>query len=84
MKPNNELVGKGAFCLAAEGNIYIVYLADVKETILDIKSAGKSCKITWIDPRTGEHKDSIDTAKDKITLRAPSSGDWAAIIKVKP
>ena len=84
MKPNNKLVGKGAFCLAAEGDIYLVYLADVKESILDIKSVGKSCNITWIDPRTGEHKDPIDTAKDEITLRAPSSGDWAAIVKVKP
>jgi hypothetical protein len=83
MESHNELIGKGSFCLAAVGDIYLVYLADVRETILNTKLAGKSYKITWINPRTGEHKSYVDTAKDKITLRAPSPGDWAAIIKVK-
>ena len=83
MEPHNELVGKGAFCLAREGNIYIVYLADVEETSLEVKKAGKSYKITWIDPRTGKHTSLVGATKDKITLRAPSSDDWAAIIKIE-
>jgi hypothetical protein len=84
MEPHNELVGTGAFCLAAEGNIYLVYLADVEETALDIKPTGKSCKITWIDPRTGKHTGSENTIKGKIVLRRPSTGDWAVIIKILP
>jgi hypothetical protein len=84
MEPHNELVGKGAFCLAAVGDIYLVYLPNVRETVLNTGLRGQSCTITWIDPRTGKRTSSIDTAKDKITLRGPSSGDWAAIIKVKP
>ena len=83
MEPHNELVGAGAFCLAAEGNIYLVYLADIRETALNVKLAGQSCTVTWIDPRTGKRTSSVDTAKDKISLHAPSSGDWAAIVKVK-
>jgi hypothetical protein len=84
MEPHNELVGTGAFCLAKEGEVYLVYLPDGKETILHIKPASHGYTITWINPRTGERTSSIDTAKDKITLHAPSSGDWAAIIKIKP
>jgi hypothetical protein len=84
MEPHNELVGKGAFCLAAEGNLYLVYLDDVRETALNIKSAGQSCTITWIDPRSGKRISSVETVKDKIMLHAPSSGDWAAIIEIGP
>ena len=83
MEPHNELVGAGAFCLAAEGNIYLVYSADVIETVLNIKPVGQSCTITWIDPKRGTRANSIDTTKDKITLNSPSSSDWAAIIKIK-
>ena len=60
-----------------------MYLADVRETVLNIELAGQVYTVTWIDPRTGEHTSSVKEAKDKIMLRAPSSGDWAAIIKVK-
>ena len=84
MEPHDELVEKSAFCLAAEGDIYLVYLADVEETVLKIKPVEHSYKITWIDPRTGERKSSVDMAKDKIMLRAPSPGDWAVIIKIVP
>jgi len=83
MQPHNELVAAGAFCLAGQENIYLVYLADVGETVLNAKVAGRSYTITWIDPRTGKRTSSVDTAKDKIALRAPSSGDWAAIIKFR-
>jgi hypothetical protein len=84
MEPHNELIGKGAFCLAAVGDIYLVYLADIRETVLNTKLAGEKYMVTWIDPKTGKRTSSVDTAKDKITLRAPSSGDWAAIVKVEP
>jgi hypothetical protein len=84
MEPHNELVGKGAFCLAKEGEVYLVYLPDGKETILHIKPASHDYIITWINPRTGKRTSSIDRAKDKIVLRAPTSDDWAAVIQVKP
>ncbi|MBN2593756.1 MAG: DUF4038 domain-containing protein [Sedimentisphaerales bacterium] len=83
MEPHNELVGTGAFCLAAEGSIYLIYLADIGETALNINPAGRNCTIIWIDPKTGKRTSSVETTKDKITLRTPSSGDWAAIVKVR-
>jgi len=83
MEPHNELVGKGAFCLAAENDIYLVYLADVSETTLNIKPTGQNCTINWIDPRKGKQTSSVKTAKGKIVLRAPSADDWAAIIKIE-
>jgi len=83
MEPQNELVGEGAFCLAAEVSIYLIYLAEVKETVLNVKITGRSFTVTWIDPRTGKRMNSVDPAKSNITLRAPSSDDWAAIIKVE-
>jgi len=84
MQPHNELVAAGAFCLARQGDIYLVYLADVGETTLNIKLAGQNCTVTWIDPRTGKRMSATETAKEKITLHAPSSGDWATIIKIEP
>ena len=84
MEPQNELVGTGAFCLARQGDIYLVYLADVRETALNVGLTVQNCTVTWIDPRTGERTSSVDTAKGNITLHAPSSGDWAAIIQVEP
>jgi hypothetical protein len=82
MEPHNELVETGAFCLVAERSIYLIYLADIGETALNIKPAGQSYTITWIDPRTGKHISSVDAAKSKIVLRAPSTDDWVAIIKI--
>ena len=81
MEPHNELVGKEAFCLAKEGEVYLVYLADVIETVLHIKPIAQGYRIIWINPRTGERTSPVKTKEHKIILRPPSSNDWAAIIK---
>ncbi len=82
MEPHNELVGKGAFCLAKEGEVYLVYLADVRETVLQVKPCPQGYTVTWINLRTGKHTSPVRTAEEKIILRTPSSNDWAAIIEV--
>ena len=82
MEPHNELIGKGAFCLAKEGKVYLVYLADVRETVLHVKRGGQGYTVTWINPRSGKHRSPVRTAEEKIILRAPSSNDWAAIIEI--
>jgi len=82
MEPHNELVGKGAFCLAKEGKVYLVYLADVRETVLQVKPCPQGYTVTWINPMTGKHTSPVRTAEEKIILRTPSSNDWAAIIEV--
>ncbi len=81
MEPHNELVGKGAFCLAKEGEIYLVYLADVRETVLHTRPAAQGYTVIWINPRTGERTNPAKTKEEKIILRTPSSNDWAAIIE---
>ena len=82
MEPHNELVGGNTLCLAKEGEVYLVYIPDGKETILRAKPATRDYTITWIDPHTGKKVNSQKTSTEKITLRPPSSEDWVTIIKV--
>ena len=82
MEPHNELVGGNTLCLAKEGEVYLVYIPDGKETILHAKPATRDYTITWIDPHTGKKVNSQKTSTEKITLRPPSSEDWVTIIKV--
>ena len=81
MDPHNELVGQGAFCLAKEGQVYLVYLPETTETTLHVKPAAEGYSVTWIDPRTGERKSSERTAQEDILLRAPSPQDWAVLVR---
>jgi hypothetical protein len=69
-----------------DGKWIIVYLATGSTFSVDLGkiTSGGKVNACWIDPRTGKRTSTAVTAKDKITLRAPSSGDWAAIIKVEP
>ena len=83
MEPRNDLVGKGAFCLAKPGEIYLVYLPDGGETILRVKPVAQGYTVTWIDPRTGKDTGTARESGKKITLRAPSSADWTAFVRVK-
>jgi hypothetical protein len=82
MEPHNELVGGEAFCLAKEGEVYLVYLADGKETILRAGPAARGYTVTWINPRTGRYTSPQNATAERITLRPPSPDDWAAIIKI--
>ena len=82
MEPHNELVGKNAFCLAKEGEAYLIYMPDGKETVLRAVPATRGYKITWINPRTGRQINPRKAATERMTLRPPSPDDWAAIVKV--
>ncbi len=81
MKPHNELVGEGAFCLAKEGDVYLVYLAESMQTSVRVKSVPQGYKITWIDPRTAKKTEPLKTSEETIKLKAPSPEDWAAIVR---
>lgn len=82
MEPNNELVGKEAFCLAKESEIYLVYIPDGKETILRAGPAAQGYTVTWINPRTGRHMNPQIAMTKRIALSPPSTEDWAAIIRI--
>jgi hypothetical protein len=81
MTPHNELVGKNAFCLAKEGDIYLVYIPDGKETVLHAHPTKQGYKVTWINPRSGRQINPRKAMNETITLRPPSIDDWATIIK---
>jgi hypothetical protein len=81
MEPHNELVGQGAFCLAKEGEVYLVHLADTAETTLHVKPAAQGYGVTWIDPRTGDRASPAKAAEKAILLRVPSPGDWMVIVR---
>jgi len=83
MEPHNELVGQGAFCLAREGEVYLVYLADTGQTVLHATSAAQGYTITWIDPRAGEYINSTEAPRDNVLLQVPSPGDWVAIVRAR-
>jgi hypothetical protein len=82
MQPQNELVRKGAFCLARPGEVYLVYIPDGKETFLNTQSVPNGYTVTWIDPRTGKHSKSDKQAGGTLPLQPLSSDDWAVIIQV--
>jgi hypothetical protein len=81
MEPHNELVGQGAFCLAKEGEVYLVYLPDIAETVLHAKPAAQGYTVTWINPRTGERTGSGRTTEGNILLQPPSREDWAVLVR---
>jgi hypothetical protein len=81
MEPHNELVGQGAFCLAKEGQVYLVYLPDGAKTVLHVEPAAQGYTVTWVNPRTGEQISSERATEGNILLQAPSPGDWAVLVR---
>ena len=83
MVNRNELVGNteddnSKYCLAKEGEIYLVYLPEGGET--ELKLAKGDYTVAWFNPRTGEQGESSDFA---APLQAPDSEDWLALIRAK-
>lgn len=88
MKSADELINKkGAYCLAKEGEIYLVYLpAGTKNA--ELKLDGKSYSVKWFNPRQGgETKNgSVTEIKGKgfAKLGLPPSDsekDWVVLVK---
>jgi hypothetical protein len=95
MLPQNELVSGDAFCLAKPKEVYVVYLPNGGETVLNAEPVKEGYMITQLNPRTGEKTNSAAApasaqasvspqkqGQGEIVLRAPSSDDWAMIVKV--
>ena len=93
MKNCNALIGnndlsKDKFCLAKENEIYMVYLAYVSTSTLDLTSATGKYSVEWYNPKIegGMQKGSIKTVKGgKIVElgKAPSKADqdWIVVIR---
>ncbi len=59
MQNRNDLIGnatndKEKFCLAATGNVYLVYLAYARSTSIDLQDVQGNFSINWFNPRNGE------------------------------
>ena len=83
MTNRNELVGNtkddnSKYCLAKEGEVYLVYLPKGGET--EIKLSEGDFTVSWFNPRAGEIGESIDFV---APLQAPNKEDWLALIRKK-
>lgn len=93
MNNRNELIGnpkneKEKFCLAKEGEVYVVYLAYTPSTTLDLTNADGKFSISWVNPRTGESalKGTVKKVKGGKVVKlgkAPKeqNEDWLVVVK---
>jgi hypothetical protein len=84
----DELVGNIAhdnsvYCLAQPGALYLVYLPKGGAAALDLAAAPGAFSVVWFNPRDGGALSGATPATGgaKLTLTAPSTDDWLAIIR---
>ena len=88
MSNANELVGNIAhdnsvYCLAQPNSLYLVYLPRGGGATLDLTAAAGDFSLLWFNPRDGGPLTAATpaTGSAKLTLTAPSTDDWLAIIR---
>ena len=88
MTNTDELVGNAAhdnsvYCLAQPGALYLVYLPKGGAAALDLAAAPGAFTVVWFNPRDGGALSGATPATGgaKLTLTAPSTDDWLAIIR---
>jgi len=86
----DELVGNvkhdnSVYCLALPGQLYLVYLPKGGPTSLDLATTPGAFTVAWFNPREGGALSPAApaTSGSKLTLTAPSTDDWLAIIRRK-
>ena len=82
MRCRSELVGNerrdnSRYCLAKDGELYLVYLPNGGATGISLPDG--RFELSWFNPRTGESGD--PRPLDGSTLRAPDTKDWLALIR---
>jgi hypothetical protein len=88
MSNANALVGNIAhdnsvYCLAQPNALYLVYLPQGGAATLDLTAAAGDFSLAWFNPRDGGPLTAAipATGGAKLTLNAPSTDDWLAIIR---
>ena len=74
MRPNDGLLGKGGslvFCLAAEGEEYVLYFVNGGKASLQLPA----CRAKWYNPRTGDFLPE-QPACGAASFEAPDGEDW--------
>lgn len=81
---------KEKYCLAKDGQIYLVYLAYVPTSSLDLRNIKGSFKVQWFNPREGGslQKGSVTQVKGGSLVQLgtpPNDGgeDWLVVIQKK-
>ncbi len=82
MHNRDDLVGNPAhdnsrYCLAKEGECYLVYLPDGGST--EIQLPGNDFRIAWFNPRDGRLGEAVPVRPGAVT--APDGNDWLAVIR---
>lgn len=79
-EPHDELVDKGAYCLAQPGELYAVYLP--AEGSATVKLAAGTYEANWFNAFTGE-KIPLPAAKGPLwsSPKTPGWLDWAILLK---
>ena len=87
MTPQNDLVGEGAYCLAAPGREYAVYsmIGAAKEFTVDLQAVAGRVRCRFYDPRTGRFEPEFARPGGATeTFKKPDEQDWALHILADP
>ena len=79
MLPHNELCPEGAYCLAAPGSEYIVYVPPGHggKVGVDVSATQGSCLLRLYDPRTGDATAAKTvTGGGALAVALPDEQDW--------
>jgi hypothetical protein len=78
--PKDDLVNKGAFCLARPGDQYIIYLPNGGNVTIKLDSGRYEAR--WFNPRTAEYSN-LPLAEGSIWISpvAPDSADWVLLLR---
>jgi hypothetical protein len=78
--PHDELVNKGAYCLAQPGQCYAVYLPRGGKSTVQLKDGRYRAR--WFNPRSGETKPLPAAEGPNWTSpESPDNGDWALLLR---
>jgi hypothetical protein len=78
--PHDELVGKGAYCLAEPGRAYAVYLPRGGKATVRLEPG--RYRASWFNPRSGETRAlSAVEGPAWTSPESPDSGDWALLLR---
>ena len=87
---DNRAGAKEKYCLAKEGDIYLVYLAYVSTSSLDLSNAKGTYTVQWYNPRTGGalQKGSLQEVNGGSVVQlgnppAESGEDWLVVVRKK-
>jgi hypothetical protein len=81
-EPHDELVSKGAYCLANPGETYVAYLPHGSRVTLRLKTGLYSA--SWFNPSTGQTTALPSVAGGMwASPEAPNTSDWALLLQAQ-